>query len=230
MAEKKRIQGFLHYRTDLGDGVRTGIVFSDCTELCSRCCSSFQFLPDHEFCEDTAEKSEYSSQELLRYLQEEKTMYYAKELGISFLGKEPLRDPFFCSEVAQGLKELGMGLQIYTCGMCSMTAFDLMDGLVDLYFLRAFLPFFSENVQGAFHQGEQLRRIAELLDTRGTPYRFLLPVLPSGNVLDTEAFAEYALGLKKLKSVVLDFSNCEIPLEEQNKYRMAFLKRKIPLY
>ena len=76
MAEKKKIQGFLHYRTDLGDGVRTGVVFSGCTEDCAEICSPYRFLEEHGFCEDTAEKKEYTAEELLSYLLEEKTLYY----------------------------------------------------------------------------------------------------------------------------------------------------------
>ena len=44
MIEKTKISGFLHYRTDLGDGVRTGVVFSFCRENCSKICLPYDFL------------------------------------------------------------------------------------------------------------------------------------------------------------------------------------------
>ena len=84
MFGEKRIQGFLHYRTDLGDGVRTGVVFSDCSEPCEHICCSYHFLPEHEFCEDTLEQKRYTAEELILYLLEEKTMYYAAKLGVTF--------------------------------------------------------------------------------------------------------------------------------------------------
>ena len=93
MHVRKKIEGFLHYRNDLGDGVRSGVVFADCSEPCSRICSSFSFIPEHEFCDDTPERGEYTSSELVNYLKEEKAMCYAKELGITsnlFTEKNPL--------------------------------------------------------------------------------------------------------------------------------------------
>lgn len=230
MLVRKKIQGFLHYRTDLGDGVRTGVVFSDCTEPCSKNCSSFRFIPEHGFCDDTPEKNEYTPQELADYLKEEKTMYYAKKLGISFLGREPLWDPFFCAEVAKELKEAGVDLQIHTCGMCSMVAFEYLDGLVDQYLLRVFLPFFADGKKGTFHQGEHLRRIIAFLESRETPYRILLPISSSNSFSEVEAFAEYALHLHFLKSVLLDFTDPEMIDDERRAFRLIFLKRKIPLY
>ena len=230
MLVRKKIQGFLHYRTDLGDGVRSGVVFSDCTEPCSEFCSSFRFIPEHEFCDDTPEKNEYTAQELARYLKEEKTMYYAKKLGISFLGREPLRDPFFCAEVARKLKEAGIDLQIHTCGMCSMVSFEYLDGLVDQYLLRVFLPFFDSSKEDASHQGKHLREIFAFLESRETPYRILLYITPSNSLSEVEAFAEYALQLRCLKSVLLDFSDSAITEEERRTFRSIFLMRKIPLY
>lgn len=218
MAEKK-IQGFLHYRTDLGDGVRTGVVFSDCTEPCSHVCSSFSFIPDHGFCGDTPEKNEYTSTELAKYLKEEKAMYYAKKLGITFLGREPLRDPFFCAEVAKELKENGIDLQIFTCGMCSTVAFEYLDGLVEKYVLRIFLPL-----------EERMKRIVDFLETRETPYRIQLPVSESDSLSQAESFAEYALRLHSLKSVWIHFAAPGISDERQKAFRRIFLDRKIPLY
>ena len=127
MIEKTKISGFLHYRTDLGDGVRTGVVFSSCRENCSKICLPYDFLPEHNFAQDTQEKNLYSEDEMIAYLLEEKTLCYTKKLGISFLGAEPLSDPFFCKSVAKTLREEGMDLQIHTCGMCSLASYDFMD-------------------------------------------------------------------------------------------------------
>ncbi|MBE6712635.1 MAG: hypothetical protein E7580_03820 [Ruminococcaceae bacterium] len=229
MADRKEILGFLHYRTDLGDGVRTGIVFSDCTEACSKYCASYRFIPEHDFCEDFSEQKQYSANELIAYLLEERTMYYAGKLGISFLGKEPLRDPFFCADVAKGLKEAGIGLQIFTCGMCSMTAFELLDGLAESYVLRVFLPFFHDSKE-VFDRGSQVRRVIEFFEKSSTPYRILIPVSTPVCNEDTQRFADYLLGLKKLRSVMIDFSNTKLSEEEIRRLKHIFLSRKIPLY
>ena len=226
----KRIRGFLHYRTDLGDGVRTGVVFSDCSEECGAVCETFRFLPEHDFSEDTLEKSEYTSSELIAYLLEEKTMYYAKPIGITFLGKEPLRDPFFCREVALGLKQVGIGLQIYTCGMCSMTSFECLDGLVETYVLRVFLSSFFSSENSVFHRGEQVRRAIDYLERRGTPYRICLPISSSCTVESAEAFSDYLLTLSGVKSVILDFSVQPLASDLKDALKSVFLKKRIPLY
>lgn len=230
MPEKKKIEGFLHFRTDLGDGVRTGVVFSDCREDCGGFCSDFRFITEHGFAEDTLEQPEYSSEELLRYLLEEKTLYYAKKLGITFLGREPLRDPFFCTEVARGLREAGIGLQIYTCAMCSHTSFEMLDGLVELYVLRAFPPFFSDDLNAVFDRNEHLRQVVSFLEHRRTPYRILIPCSDTLSKSDTERFADYLQNLHSLKSVILDFSASVLTLDEQTELKKIFLYRKIPLY
>ena len=228
MLGKKKIQGFLHYRTDLGDGVRTGVVFGGCTEICHKHCDSFRFIPEHDFSEDTLEDTEYSPEELVKYLREEKVMYYARKVGVTFLGKEPLRDPFFCEEVAKGLHEAGIGLQIITCGMCSMTAFERLDGLVEMYILRVFPPFSPKNENFVFDRAIQAKQVICFLEARKTPYRLLIPVTSSISKSDTESFADYLLSLDMLKSVMLDFSDSSFSDEKKMEIKSIFLKRKIP--
>ncbi len=230
MQVKKKISGFLHFRTDLGDGIQTGVVFSDCTEECRNVCSSFRFISEHPFAEDSLEQTEYSSEELLRYLLEEKTLYYNKKIGITFLGREPLRDPFFCADVARGLKKAGVGLQIYTCGMCSMTAFEELCGLVDLYVIRVFLPLFTKEENTVFDRNKHVLRIIEFLERHHSFYRILIHVDSDVSTADVDAFSEYALTLSCLKSVILDFSHSNLPDSEKAEIKSAFLKRKIPLY
>ena len=230
MGFAKKIEGFLHYRTDLGDGVRTGVVFSDCSEECSAVCSSYRFIDEHVFAEDTPEQSEYSAEELVRYLLEEKTMYYSKKIGVTFLGKEPLRDPFFCREVACGLKKAEIGLQVYTCGMCSMTAFEQLDGLVELYVLRIFLPFDEKVRDAVFDRNKHLRQVLAFFEKTHTLYRILLILPDECSVSHVDSFAEFALSLHRLKSVILNFSESERFDSERQEMKNCFIKRKIPLY
>lgn len=222
MIEKTKVSGFLHYRTDLGDGVRTGVVFSFCRENCHNFCHSFSFLPEHPFTLDTAEQTLYSEEEMISYLREEKTLCYTKKLGISFLGAEPLQDPFFCKSVAKGIRGLGMDLQIYTCGMCSHIAYDLMDSLVDLYVLRLFSP--------DDKKASKAISALDLFEKRGYAYRVFIPVIAGENIADAERFSDLLVNRKSLKSVILDFSNSDFKMDEIKSYKESFLKKKIPLY
>ncbi len=227
---KKRIAGFLHYRTDLGDGTRTGVVFSDCVGACHQLCSCYSFLPEHDFTEDSLEKETYSEKELAAYLREEKMLCYTKNLGITFLGQEPLSDPFFCKDVAKEIKDMGMTLQIYTCGMCPSFAYDLLDGYVDLYILRLFSSEkdFSSDVflPDVRHTLETI----SFLEKRAYPYRILIPVLKGINDHSGEELAAFISNLRYIKSVILDFKDSLFSDDEINHYKEIFLKKQIILY
>ncbi len=228
MIEKTFISGFLHYRTDLGDGVRTGVVFSFCHEKCEKICMPFRFLSQHSFTLDTPEKSRYSDEEMISYLKEEKTLCYTQKLGITFLGAEPLQDPFFCKSVAKGIKDEGMDLHVYTCGMCSHSAYDLMDSLVDLYVLRLFSPHPSND--GLYPDPSHTLGALILFEKRGYPYRVQIPVLSGVNTDLSREFALLLSDKKYLKSVILDFSYSDLSKEDIAAYKASFLEEKIPLY
>ena len=138
--EPIHIKGFLHFRDDLGDGMQSAVIFNACSGNCPGLCRDFRPLREHPFAEDTPESWDYTPEELISYLKEEKTLCYTKTLGISFLGKEPLNQAFFCQKVAYGIRELGMKLQIMTCASVTPTAFDLLFGLVDLFIVNYFSP------------------------------------------------------------------------------------------
>ena len=228
MIEKTPVTGFLHYRTDLGDGVRTGVVFSFCREKCSDYCRNFHFLPEHFFGADTQEKSRYSEEEMIAYLREEKTLCYTKKLGITFLGAEPLQDPFFCKSVAKGLKEDKMDLQIYTCGMCSLSAYDVMDDLVDLYVLRLFTLAPFEDY--SFPDPKFALSALDHFERRGYSYRVQIPVISGVNTHFSHDFAQFLGDKKHLKSVILDFTNSGLKAEEISAYKEAFLTKGTILY
>ena len=108
MEEKRWIDSFLHYRTDIGDGVRTGICFHNCQAKCSEFCLPKNALPEHDFFGDSLEKQWYSVRELLSYLEEEKKLMPSQPLGITLMGQEPLRDYWFCNDLSIGISDLGM--------------------------------------------------------------------------------------------------------------------------
>lgn len=227
MVEKTRISGFLHYRTDLGDGVRTGIVFPFCKEKCQNICHSHRFLSEHSFTLDTPEQYAYSEEEMISYLREEKILCYTQKLGITFLGGEPLQDPFFCKNVAKAVQDMGMDLQVHTCGMCSLSVYDLMCDLVDLYILRLFtLRSHEQNFPDPDHSLQAL----SLFEKRGYFYRIYIPVISQFNTNLAEEFALFLSEKKYLKSVILDFSHSDFGKAERETYKKPFLERGILLY
>ena len=111
-----------------------------------------------------------------------------------------------------------------------MTAFERLDGFVDMYILRVFPPFSSEDETAVFDRAIEAKQVISFFETHETPYRLLIPVCTSVSITDAEEFAEYLLGLKMIKSVMIDFSYSELSEDEQAEFKSIFLKRKIPLY
>lgn len=230
MEEKKWIAGFLHYRTDLGDGMRSGVFFGDCPGICSRVCASFTHLKEHDFGADTQESRSYTASELITYLLEEKKLCSSKDLGISFLGKEPLRDPSFCRKVGWGLKKAGMNLQISTCCTTSPAAFDMLYGICDLFLVNFFSLLPKTHLPFSGYSRERVMENISYLDTKAFPYRIRIPVLPGVNEKEAVPLASFASNLKCVKSVILDFTHSSLDSDAISNYRAAFLKRGVFLY
>lgn len=230
MAAERKLFRFLHFRTDLGDGIRTGVFFHNCSHNCSRFCLPNQFLRQRSFEGAPAEALFYTEEELIRYLQEEKVLCYTKKLGISFMGCEPLADPLFCYRVACGVKENSMDLQIHTCTTTSETGFDMLYGLADLFIVNLFsFVNFGNKPYPEYSADEVLARI-RYLDDRGFPYRLRIPVIREINGKQSVVLSDFASKLKCVKSVILDFSLSDLTEEEKAEYRFAFQKRDVILY
>lgn len=227
---EKQILTFEHFRTDLGDGVRTGVYFNLCSGRCNGLCSPCKMIKEHPFGEDTKEADLYSADLLAEYLREEKIWYYKAPLGITFLGKNPLSDPHFCFEVGRKLKENDMSLYIVTCGNHDAFAFDLVSGVCDLFCFRFFSPIPGVNKKIFGPDFERVLDNLYYLDRSNYPYRILIPLLPGINDTSPVAMASFVENFKNKKSVILDFSHVSFSEEEKLRWRRTFLERNIVLY
>lgn len=230
MDRKIRIKGFLHFRDDLGEGTRTGVVFSSCRGNCGKCCAPFSFLPEHPFAEDTAEKDYYTAEELVEYLKEEKVLSYTRPLGITFLGKEPLSDPDFCHLVGYGIEKAGMNLEIYTCADVPQYVFEKLFGICRMYVVRFFSLDSKKHRPYPEFDPERVKENIAFLNRKKIPFRLLIPVLKGVNLNEAAKLAEFAASFSDLKSVILDFSLSFLSEEEIKAYRDEFLKRGVVLY
>jgi pyruvate-formate lyase-activating enzyme len=230
MNQKITIQGFLHFRTDLGDGTRSGVVFSACRGNCDWCCAPFAFLPEHPFAEDTPEKDYYTAEQLIDYLKEEKVLCYTKPLGITFLGKEPLLEPDFCHFAGYGIKKAGMNLEIHTCADVPLYVFEKLFGICDLYVVRLFsLDEKKHRPYPEFDLARVMENIA-FLNRKKIPFRLMIPVIKGVNTKEAASLAQFASLLTNLKSVILDFSKSKLSEDKIKAYRAEFLNRGVVLY
>lgn len=225
-----RIHGFLHFRTDIGDGVRSAIMFRHCQGDCRRACLPFPAIPEHAFGEDTTEKLSYTKDELKAYLTEEKLWHSSRPLGINFMGAEPLRELSLCYDLACHVKKLGMHLQVETCGHVTEDALVRMRPVTDLFLFRLLSPIPRLHRPFRDYSYERVWRRMHFLDQNNYPYRIQIPVLQGLNHHAAGAFAAVIRELKNCKSVVLDFRHSGMNTEEIALYRTAFKKHGIPLY
>ncbi len=230
MEQSKHFLGFEHFRTDLGDGLRTGVYFDSCHGTCFDACVPNSFLKEHPFAMDTKERSFYTQSELISYLKEEKLWCHSKPLGISFLGKEPLSDASFCHGVGRAVKEMGMGLDIWTCGTVSRAAFDLLYGVADCFVFRLFSAIPCRNLPELYPLFDRILDHLFYLDQKNFPYRVQIPVIKNVNETAAGALSGLLLKLENVKSIILDFSNCSLDSDQQAEYRNAFLKHQLVLY
>lgn len=230
MSTERKLFRFLHFRTDLGDGLRTGVFFHTCAHSCTRFCLPNRFIREHAFGSDPLEAMFYNEEELIRYLKEEKVWCYTKKLGISFMGCEPLADPRFCYRVACGVKESGMDLQIHTCAAVSETGFDMLYGVADLFIINLFSAVDFGNKPFPEYSSRGVMERIWYLDERGFPYRLRIPVLRGINEKQSIVLSDFVSKLKCLKSVILDFSLSDLTEEEKAEYRYPFQKRDVILY
>lgn len=230
MITERKLFRFLHFRTDLGDGLRTGVFFHTCAHSCTRFCLPKRFLREHAFANEPAESMFYSDDELIRYLQEEKLWCYTKKLGISFMGCEPLGDPRFCYRVASGVKECGMDLQIHSCATTSETGFDMLYGVADLFIVNLFSCVDFGNKPFSDYSAREVMAKIFYLDDRSFPYRLRIAVICGINEKQSIVFADFVSRLKNVKSVILDSSVSNLTEEKIEEYRFPFRKRDVVLY
>ncbi|MBR2615356.1 MAG: hypothetical protein IKC69_01615 [Clostridia bacterium] len=228
---KKRILGFAHYRTDLGDGVRTGVYFGSCSGNCSYVCLPSRFPREHFFLEEEPlEALFYTEEELSNYLLREKLMYYSKHIGVSFLGKEPLCDSSYCRRVAVALKKAGISLHVWSCGLASRGDYSALFGLCDLFVIRLFSPITPRHKPFPDFSAETVLDTLRFLNAKKAPFRIYIPVLKGVNEDSAGALSAVIEPLDALKSVILDFSRSTLSEDEKRIFKDSFKKKGIVLY
>jgi pyruvate formate lyase activating enzyme len=124
---------------------------------------------------------EWSVEEAVAAVVEDRTFYEQSGGGCTFSGGEPLLQAEFCAAVAGGLREEGISCAIDTCGAVPGTKFATVLPQVDLflYDLKHMDDARHREGTGASNRLvlENLRRLAEA----GKDYEIRLPLIPDFN-------------------------------------------------
>ena len=229
MRSNLRVSGFLHFRTDLGEGIRSGVILEHCRERCHSCCCPASFFTKSLF-DEASDKTLYSPEELIAYLKEERTLYDSKPLGINLMGSEPLRMPHYCLQIAAALKKDNVSLHIHTCALCEAEVFSMLWPYVDLFVLnlfcitdKRFKPFPDYPVSDVINN-------ILYLDNEKIPYRICVKVLSHTSKNELYRIAAFLKKRSSLKSIILDFSASQMDLEAQREIRHLFLEKGIIIF
>lgn len=228
-AKKRRINGFLHYRWGLGEGMQSAVYFDLCQQKCKRMCAG-HFIKEHPVGIDEPEKEWYTADELIEYLLNEQKFCASAKLSILFTGGEPLKDVWYCVHVARAVKEHGMGVLFRTCGNLSPDNYYIVSSYTDLFIFDLFtmIPSDHKKITG-FYLDRSLDALY-YLDRNRFPYRLRIRILPGISEKEPIPFAAFCKTLKNVKSVILDFNDSGLSQDKIRAYRDCFLEQGITLY
>ncbi len=219
--KKEVIAGILRYRDDLGQGVRSGVVFSGCPGKCGDLCRP-AYMPEKT-------KMLLTAEELFRKLCEEDRDYLSRRVNVTLLGHDPTLFPDFCLELLALLSGAGYETDVFSCLLGGKETVLSMGKYVHLFTFT--VPSLSRVQFRSLTRRDPGKALETLraADGAGLPYRLRFPVLPGRND-DPESLAIFASFFKSCKSVILDFSRAPFSAEEIAAFRQPFFRRGIVLY
>lgn len=167
---------------------------------------------------------EYSVQELLPLLLEDKAFYETSGGGVTVSGGECLLYADFCAELLKKLKENGVNTAVDTCGFISKTALEKVLPYTDtfLYDIKAFDESVHINCTG--YSNAQILKNLKFLDESGAKIEIRVPYVPNLNDSQIEKIGKFLSGLKNITKVrVLPYHNYA-----GSKYDSLEIKNTLP--
>ncbi|MBO5737449.1 MAG: glycyl-radical enzyme activating protein [Clostridia bacterium] len=151
---------------------------------------------------------EYSVEELLPLLLQDKEFYDNSGGGVTLSGGECLLYADFCAALLKALKANGVHTAVDTCGMVSKTALDKVLPYTDafLYDVKALSETVHKTCTG--HTNEQILDNLLYLDKKGSVLEIRIPYVPNLNDGEMEKIGAFLSGLRGLTKVrVLAYHN-----------------------
>lgn len=167
---------------------------------------------------------EYSVQELLPLLLEDKDFYKTSGGGVTLSGGECLLYADFCTELLKKLKENGVNTAVDTSGFVSKTALQKVLPFVDvfLYDIKAYDE--SVHIKCTGYSNKQILENLKFLDESGAKIEIRVPYVPNLNDNQIEKIGEFLSKLKNITKVrVLPYHNYA-----GSKYDSLEIKNTLP--
>ncbi len=151
---------------------------------------------------------EYTVEELMPILLEDKDFYDNSGGGVTLSGGECLSQADFCAELLKELKENGIHTAVDTCGYVSKEALDKVLPYTDvfLYDVKAFDD--DVHIKCTGKSNKIIKQNLEYLDSLGKKIEIRIPYVPQFNSGQMEKIANYLKNLKNIcKIKVLPYHN-----------------------
>lgn len=151
---------------------------------------------------------EYSVDELLPFLIEDKDFYDNSDGGVTLSGGECLIHADFCTELLKKLKEKNINTDVDTCGFVPREAFDKVMPYTDtfLYDIKAI----DENVhiKCTGQSNKQILENIKYIDSENKAIEVRIPYVPNYNDEQIRKIAKFMQELKNVKRVkILPYHN-----------------------
>ncbi len=167
---------------------------------------------------------EYTLEELLPKLTEDRAFYEASGGGVTLSGGECLLQAEFCAELLARLKAEGIHTAVDTCGFIKRSAIDAVLPHCDLFLYDLKAATDATHLAGT---GVPLAPILEnlrYLNEKGAEIEIRIPFIPEYNAAEIEEMAELLAPLGQVKAVrVLPYHKLS-----DHKYRALGLLSKMP--
>ena len=167
---------------------------------------------------------EYTLEELLPKLLEDKEFYENSEGGVTLSGGECLMNPDFCRELLKELKIRGINTAVDTSGFVSREAIEKVLPYTDifLYDLKALDE--DVHIKCTGHSNKIITDNLRYIDNCGKRTEIRIPYVPGYNDDQIPKIAEFLKGLKNVTKVrVLPYHNYA-----GTKYKALGMKNTLP--
>ncbi len=151
---------------------------------------------------------EYTVEDLLPILLQDKDFYDNSEGGVTLSGGECLLYADFCAELLKRLKENGVRTAVDTSGMVSKSAFDKVLPYTDVFLYDVKALDADTHKQCTGYTNEQILGNLLYLNEKGASVEIRIPYVPQLNDDEMEEIGAYLSGLQCITKVrVLAYHN-----------------------
>lgn len=167
---------------------------------------------------------EFTVEELLPKLLEDKEFYETSGGGVTLSGGECLCQADFCAELLKKLKEKGINTAVDTCGFVSKESIDKVAPYTDIFLYDIKAIDEDVHIKCTGHSNKQILENIKYIDSLGKKIEVRIPYVPEYNSDQIDKISDFLKDIKNLTKVkVLAYHNYA-----GSKYSALSMKNTLP--